>query len=375
MKNKLIYFDNAATSFPKPDCVIRKSVKCLKEYCGNPGRSAHRLSLEASEAVYSVREKLALFLGVKNTENIVFTPGATFSLNLAMKSGIKKGSHILISDMEHNSVLRVAAELRASSHAEYDIFNSDNLRESAESLIRPNTTHIISTLASNVSGDTVDLKELSDIAEEYGLKLILDASQLLGHEKLSLEGIKYDALCSAGHKALFGMQGVGIAVFNRDIPGDGILSGGSGNDSKNLYMPAILPERFEAGTLPLPAIVSLGAGIDFINSCGIESISKKLSSLTEKLKDGIASLHGIKMCRGKTGIVSFCAEDIPSEELAGAFDGYGICVRGGFHCAPLMHKKIGTYKNGTVRASLSYFNTEKEIFRFLETLEYILRKK
>ncbi len=375
MKNKVIYFDNAATSFPKPEAVIKETLRCIKKYCGNPGRSGHRLSISASERVFSVREKIAEFIKSDNPESVVLTSGATFALNLAMKSGINNGSHILISDMEHNSVLRVAEELRVCRGVIYDVFDSDALPQSIEMLIRNNTTHIVSTLASNVNGKKTDLAALSDICKKYGIKLILDSSQLLGHEAVSLEGIEYDALCSAGHKALFGIAGVGFAVFKRTYLPRGIISGGSGNDSKNLNMPEGLPEKYEAGTLPLPAIASLGAGIDFINEYGIDKIALKLHEMTEYLSKGLRELKNIDLCDGRGGILAFTAKDMPSEELSRKLDDYGVCVRGGFHCAPLMHKKLGTYKHGAVRISLSCLNTKKEISDFLNITEHILRVK
>ncbi len=376
MKNKLIYFDNAATSFPKPECVISEVINCVKSYSGNPGRSGHTLSILASEAVYSVREKIADLLDAEESDSVVLTSGATFSINLAMMSGIQKDAHILISDMEHNSVLRAAAQLQKSKGVEYSVFNSSALTEDIPRLIRKNTTHIVCTLVSNVTGECIDLETLSALSESHGLKLILDASQALGHKKISLKGVSYDALCCAGHKALFGMQGVGFAVFNRKKIGDGIVFGGSGTNSKSLDMPENLPERFEAGTLPLPAIVSLGAGIDFINFQGQENIENRLCHLTEFLLNELYCIPEIKLCSGNLGIVAFCARNMQSEELAGRLDDFGICVRGGFHCSPLMHKKLGTYDDGgAVRASLSIFNTEEEIYRFSSVLRHILTKK
>ncbi len=375
MKNNVIYFDNAATSFPKPDAVISETMRCLRSYAANPGRSGHRLSVAASEAVYSVREKISALVDAPTPENVVFTPGATFAINLAMKSAVARGSHILISDMEHNSVLRCAVDLKERCGVEFDIFDSSDPLRDITGKLKENTTHIVSTLMSNVNGARIDVRMLSDLCERNGLGLILDASQLLGHEKFSLKDIKFTALCCAGHKALFGMEGIGFVIFGDSRLGDGIVFGGSGSDSKNPHMPLLLPEKFEAGTLPLPAIVSLGAGIDFINSCGIDKIAARISEMTEQLKRGIKDLSGIEFCDGECGIISFTAFDIPSEMLSERLDEVGICVRGGFHCAPLMHKKLGSYENGTVRVSLSYFNTDKELERLISVLPRIIKDK
>lgn len=374
MKNSMIYLDNAATSFPKPDSVISETVRCLRHYAANPGRSGHRLSVKASEAVYSVREKISALVDWNVPEHVVFTSGATFAINLAMKSTVRQGSHILISDMEHNSVLRAAVELKEKRGVDFDIFNSSELQSDITSKIKENTTHVVSTLMSNVNGARIDAKILSDLCNEKGLGLILDASQLLGHEKFSLKDIKFTALCCAGHKALFGMEGVGFVIFGDSEVGDGIVFGGSGTDSKNPHMPILLPDKFEAGTLPLPAIVSLGAGIDFINSCGVEKISSRIFEMTERLRKEIKALSRIEFCEGEGGIISFTSFDIESEALSEKLDEFGICVRGGFHCAPLMHKKLGTYENGTVRASLSYFNTDAELEYLISALTYITKK-
>lgn len=372
MKNNVIYFDNAATSFPKPECVKRAVNECLDNYCANAGRSGHSLSNLASEAVYSVRESVAAFLNYDFPERVIFTPGATFSLNLAMKSLIPRDSHVLISDIEHNSVLRAAEELRRTRGIEYDIFDSSDVTNDITRLIKNNTTYIVSTLESNVDGSLIDAKELSRISEKYGVGVIFDASQLLGHEKLSLDGLSFDALCCAGHKGLFGIQGVGFVVFGKKSGDKGIIFGGSGSDSKSLEMPSTLPEKFEAGTLPLPSIVSLGAGIDYINSQGVDNISKKLSGFTSTLERGLGFSEKIVKRFGRMGIVSFTVHNLPCEDVARRLDAYGVCVRAGFHCNPLAHKKLGTYDTGTVRISLSYTNTVEEIDRFLNILEHVI---
>lgn len=371
-KNKLIYLDNAATSFPKPGCVIKATDECIRKYCANPGRSAHKLALSASERVYCVREQIADFLSLSKAERVVFTSGATAALNLSIKSTVTDGAHILISDMEHNSVLRVVEALKHTHSVEYSVFNSDNLEEDIAKKLRPNTTHLVATLASNVTGARICPKRLSEIANGLGLKLVLDASQLLGHEKLNLSEIKFEALCCAGHKSLFGIPGVGFAVFGNDDFKKTFIEGGSGSESKSTEMPRMLPERLEAGTLPLPAIISLGAGIDFINRTGQEKITDKLKDLTERTKCVIWENKKIDLCKGDMGIVSFTAKDIPSELLAKRLDDFGVAVRGGFHCAPLMHKKLNTYNTGTVRVSLGYLNTEKQIDAFACALKCAL---
>ena len=321
----------------------------------------------------TAEKKVADFVGVSSPERIVFTPGATFSLNLAIKTGIKKGAHLLISDMEHNSVLRTVHSLKACGICDYSLFDAFNPEMSIESAVRSETTHIISTLASNVSGDFLDIKALERVAKKHRLSLILDASQRLGHAPFSLDGIEFDALCCASHKSLFGFAGAGFIAFGNDNRKESFIEGGSGSDSKSLFMPDNLPERFEGGTLPVPAIISLGAGIDFINKIELPEIEKKLLGFTERLSDILDSFKEVSFFKGNSGTLVFTHRKIPSEALASMLDAVGVCVRGGFHCAPLAHKKLGTYEDGAVRISLSCLNTYAQIDCFYKRLKDILK--
>lgn len=372
MRGRYIYLDNAATSFPKPGSVIRETTDFIKHAAGNPGRSGHSLSVLCGEKIYSVREKVASLIGLSCPERVVFTSGATFALNLAIKTSVRVGSHVLISDVEHNSVLRVVHALKIRGIIDYSVFDSDDIENSIGGLIRNETTHIISTLASNVNGALINIYELSRVAENFGLKLILDASQRLGHAPLTLSDVRFEALCCAGHKSLFGFSGVGFAVFGGEEYRESFTEGGSGSDSKNLTMPQSLPERFEAGTLPLPAIISLGAGIDFINRKGLRNIEARLDRYTKELIEIISGMHGIKTCSGHSGIIMFAHKSLSSEIIAKRLDECGIAVRGGFHCAPLAHKKLGTYEDGAVRISLSFLNSEHDIKCFEKALHSII---
>ena len=374
MTSKTLYLDNAATSFPKPNSVLKETFDFIKTLGGNPGRSGHRLSVLAGERVYLTREKVAAFLDLSSPERVVFTPGATFALNLVIKTSVKHGSHLLISDMEHNSVLRTVHSLKLNGKCEYSLFDAQNPEDSIEKAVRKNTTHIISTLTSNVNGVVIDVEILSKVAKRHGISLILDASQRLGHTPLSLKNIKFYALCCAAHKSLFGLSGAGFIVFGDNECQESFLEGGSGSDSKSLVMPENLPERFEAGTLPVPSIVSLGAGIDFINGFGLREIESKLDRLTRRFIDVITSTSGIKACQGNSGIIMFTHEFLPSEALADMLDKNGIAVRGGFHCAPLAHKKLGTYETGAVRVSLSCLNKDEDAEKFGKILRRTLKE-
>lgn len=371
----MIYFDNAATSFPKPKCVIESTYKCIKKYCANPGRSAHKLAIMTSERVYETREKLANFIGVCTPENIVFTQNATHALNLAIKTTVKPNTHVLISDMEHNSVVRPINKLKETRNVEYSVFSTlGSIEENIKLLLKDNTKYIVSTLASNVIGRTISLEELSAAAKKYGLILIIDASQLIGHKKIDMRNSPCDILCAPGHKALFGVQGVGFAVFNDNLFRDSFIEGGTGNDSLNPNMPLLLPERYEAGTLPSPAIVSLGAGIDFIESIGASKIEEKIGLLTERCECVVNEIKNVVTYESGNGIISFNVSGVPAEVVSSELARLGICTRCGLHCAPLAHKTIGTVGIGTVRISLSYLNKMREIDELYKALRSLSKK-
>ena len=368
----MIYFDNAATSFPKPKCVIQEVKRCIEQYCGNPGRSAHRMSLAAADKIFETREIISDFVGNKNCENIVFTPNATYALNLVIKGLIDKKCHCIISDCEHNSVIRPLIKSLKKHGGDYSIFNSDlPLNKGIEPLIRDDTDVIISTLCSNVTGRFIKIDELSKIAKRNNLKLILDASQYLGHSKLNLTNVYYTALCSAGHKGLFGIQGSAFAIINDCKLFDTLTEGGSGVDSFSETMPQLLPERYESGTLPTPAIVSLGAGIKHISSIGIDTVERKIEYLTNILIDELSAIPNLTLFGANSGIASFNLRDLPSSYVSEFLDRNNIATRSGFHCSPLIHKKLGTEERGAVRVSLSYFNTENEIYELIKILRKI----
>ena len=368
----MIYYDNAATSYPKPRCVTERLNSCLKKYCGNPGRSSHLLALRAAEEIYSVREKVSELLQAPVCEGVVFTYNATYALNMAIKAIINKKCHVIISDIEHNSVIRPLEILKKTLGIEYDTFESEgNVRENIEKLIRPDTACIISTLASNVTGMEISEYLLSKVASDNGLDLILDASQAIGHREINLTLTPCSVLCAPAHKGLYGIQGCGFCVFKDTVRHSDFLAGGSGSDSLNKFMPEFLPEGYEAGTLATPAISSLGAGIDYIKDYGIKEIAEKTADISDKIKERLYALKNAVLYPSYGSIISFNIKDLTSNELARELDSYDICVRSGLHCAPSVHKKLGTLSTGCVRISLSSFNTLKEIDRFYKALKKI----
>lgn len=368
---KTIYLDNAATSFPKPGPVIREVQRCISKYCANPGRSAHNMAMLCADKVYRVREEVANFLGSNKPEGIVFTSNATHALNIAIKGLIDHKCHVITSDLEHNSVIRPLKSLVDSLDIEISVFNSDlPLREAISPLIRSDTKFIVTTLASNVTGKTVNVEELSSIAREHGLTCIADASQYLGHWGIDLNKTPLDVVCAPSHKALLGIQGGGFLALSCKQSLKTIMEGGSGADSTNPRMPKYIPERLEAGTLNLPAIVSLGEGLRYIKKVGIDCISEKNEYMTELLLDRLFDL-GASVYGMDSGIVSFEIPSLSTDELSYRIAEAGIAIRSGLHCAPWVHEKLGTDKRGLIRVSFSIFNTKRDVEFLYKALKAI----
>ncbi len=368
----MVYLDNAATTFPKPKAVIDEVKKCIGEYCGNPGRSGHKLSITAAERIYEAREKLALHFGYSKPENIVFTYNATYALNIAMWAKIPPNSHVLCSDIEHNAVIRPLNLLKEKGIIDYSLFSSEgNIAENIKRAMTPKTKAIVSTLCSNVTGKRIFLKTLSGVAREHGLILIVDASQSAGHDTINLAKTPCDCLCAPGHKGLFGIQGAGFIVFGGRCP-EPIMSGGSGSNSKSPFMPTELPESHEPGTLSTPSIVGLLRGVEFIDSVGIDEIRYKEKLLCDKIKTGLSVIKGIKLYDTDGSIILFNVEGKEEYFISSRLDRYGICVRGGFHCAPSAHIKLGTEATGAIRLSVSYLNSLSDADYFLKSITKIM---
>jgi selenocysteine lyase/cysteine desulfurase len=369
----MIYLDNSATSFPKPSCVIRELNNCVRKYCGNPGRSSHLLSLRSSEAIYEAREKIASLLSVEAPEGVVFTYNATYALNLAIKSFITEKCHILTSDFEHNSVIRPLQSLAQRLGIEYSSFSTrGDIESNIKAALRPDTAGIVTSIASNLTGETVSLKVLSDIARERDIFLIIDASQAVGHIDIDLGKTPCDVLCAPGHKALFGIQGSGFAYFKDKERRDSFIEGGSGSDSISLEMPRLLPEAYEAGTLATPAIVSLSCGVGYIREIGIDSIRERLDLLCEQMRGRLATHKEIILYESGLGILPFNIRGLPSSLVTDRLNDLGICSRGGLHCSPAAHRRLGTLEGGAVRLSFSYLNNIGQVDKAYSAIKGIL---
>lgn len=368
----MIYFDNAATTFPKPGKVVYETERCLREYCGNPGRGAHRLSLAAAEKIYECRTSAAELFNAGEPENVVFTMNTTYALNTAIKSSVKKGDHVLISSMEHNSVLRPVvslAEKGVITYGVFDAFAEDCISE-IEKAMKPNTTAVICAHASNICGRVLPIGEIGGFLKKKGIKFIVDCAQSAGKIKIDMAQMNIDALCVPGHKGLYGIQGGAMMICSKNFGGSTFIEGGGGINSLDMRMPDFLPERYEAGTLPTPCIAALNEGIRFVRSEGIDYIREKEEHLFRKANERLRNMRKIRMY-SDSAILLFNIEGVSSAQTAYELDRRGICVRSGFHCTPMCHKCLKTGDDGAVRVSFGVFNTEKEVIRFCDEVNRI----
>ena len=372
----MIYLDNAATSFPKPKEVLLKTNEYIRHGCGNPGRSSHMLAIRAAEEVYLAREAVAELFALPYPERVVFTSNATHALNLALKVLLREPCHVLTSDHEHNSVIRPLERLSRDVGISYSHFSLiGDLYKNLCSEKRSDTRAVVCTLASNVTGRRCDLGALCRFCTENKLMLVLDASQAAGHEIISLSNFPCTVLCAPGHKALFGLQGSGFAIFCDGVWRGSFMEGGSGGDSRSADMPEILPEGYEAGTLATPSIVSLRAGISFIKDFGIRNIERHLSNLVRSAADSLREMKGVRIYGEDSGILCFTVDGFSASEIGDALDRRGICVRAGLHCAPSAHQVIGTITSGTVRASFSALNSLSDVKKLTDSLYNVIKSR
>lgn len=376
---KIYYFDNSATSFPKPESVYKCVEKAVRLYGANPGRGGHRMAVEASQAIYETREKVASLFNIKNPLQIAFTYNSTYALNFAVKGAVPKDSHIITTSLEHNSVLRPVFYEKDENNARVSIIEpSEDGNIHSEDIIaamKPETKAVVLTHMSNVTGAIIDLLPITTEARKRNILTIVDVSQSAGFLDIDVEEMKIDILCFTGHKSLFGIQGTGGIYIREGIPFSPIIEGGTGSFSKMKRQPHSMPEALEAGTLNTPGIVSLGAGIDFINSIGLENIRKHEYSLTEKFIEGIKNIEEIIIYgpEKRGPVVTLNIKGVDSGDLAAYLDEeYGILTRAGIHCAPLAHESMHSGENGGVRFSFGYFNTEEDITYAINTLKNIV---
>lgn len=370
----MIYFDNAATGGFKPDGVTQ-AVRAATINCANAGRSGHRLSLACAERTYACRKLLCDFFGAYSPDRVVFTKNCTEALNIALFGTLRQGDTVVSTVAEHNSVLRPlhALERRGVKVLLAPLTKGGDIDIKAFcALAGGGAKAAVITLASNVTGCAPDISAVRAAIPEDTL-LICDGAQACGHVKIDMKKLGIDALAVAGHKGMLGIQGSGALVFSERFNPEPVLCGGTGSESFNLDMPDFYPDRLESGTISYPAIVSLGEGALYLKSHMYENRDRTIY-LTDLLIDGLAKTDGVRVYSKSNdfGIVAFSLKNMQAEEAAYRYsEEYSVCVRGGLHCAPLMHAALSS--DGLIRASLSAFNNEREIDYFLRATQKLIK--
>jgi len=366
----MIYLDNAATSRPKPPEVIQAMTDFLNDICASSGRSGHRLAIEASRTVYETRDSIAEFFNIANPLQVVFTMNATESLNLAIRGSLKAGDHVITSSMEHNSVMRPLRAMEAQGLevsviqcSAQGFLDPDDVRKA----IKSNTKMVVLNHGSNVTGSLDPAEEVGRIARDNGLLFLLDTAQTAGAYPIDVEKMHVDLLAFTGHKSLCGPQGTGGLYIREGVKVDALKWGGTGSRSEEEYQPDFLPDKHESGTLNVVGLAGLGAGVRFVMSAGVDAIRKRERDLTHRLISGLLETPGVTVYGGldadrQVGVVSFNINGLSQSEIGLRLDeDYEIMCRVGLHCAPIAHKTIGTFPDGTVRFGLGTFTTESEI--------------
>lgn len=368
----MIYLDNAATTSPKPEIVIKEINNALRKYSANPGRGGHTPSIQTARAVYQTRTLAKELFHAAAQENVIFTSGCTQSLNTVIKGVLKPGDHVVISSMEHNAVVRPLYRLKQKGLIEYStadviIGDDDATLNAFRKAINAKTRMIICTHASNVFGTRLPVERICALAHSYGILFCLDAAQSAGFLDIDIADNGYDFVCCPGHKGLYGPTGIGLLLIKSNQLLDTLTEGGTGSDSVNPVMPDYYPDRLESGTLNIPGICGLGAGIRFIDRYGIDKMRRHEYRLMKMLYHGLRSVKNIRLytdepdIRNSVPVISFNIGEVESEKIAAYLNNRGIAVRAGLHCAPSAHRMMGTLDSGTVRIAPSVFTEEKDI--------------
>ena len=377
----MIYLDNAATTYPKPQSVI-KAVDDALEKSANPGRSGHNLSQSTAISVYEVREKLKDMFSAPAVENVVFTLNCTHAINYILKGLIKSGDRIVTSSFEHNAVMRPLEKLKKQGvHIDIAEAYPDDKEATVRSfsrLINTNTKLVICTAASNVIGLKMPIKEIGMMCKQFGISFCVDAAQLAGVCDINMKECNIDYLCIAAHKGLYAPMGTGILI-TKDNRLDTIIEGGTGTASIMLDQPNDLPEMLESGTINVPGIIGLGAGIDFVKSKGFDKIYNHEMGLVKRLYKQLKSTPGVKLYTPEPDdnyapVLSFNINGLNSVDSASKLNSLGFATRAGLHCAPFAHKRIGTIESGTVRICPSVFTSGQDIDKFAAAVRQISAK-
>lgn len=380
-----IYFDNAATSFPKPPEVIKAVTDALINFGGNSGRGSSSLSMDSNRIVYNCRESLCNFFNYEHTENLIFTNNITSSLNILLFSVVKPDWHIITTSMEHNSVLRPLFKLKEDLNIELSVVEASPQGlvdiNKIKQEIKHNTKLIILSHSSNLVGTIQPIEEIGLLCRDNDIFFILDTAQTAGVLPIDMKKNNINALAFTGHKSLLAPQGIGGFIIDNNLNeiAKPVFVGGTGSHSHSVITPDFLPDKFECGTLNLPGINGLLAGIKFINNIGIHNIKAKEEELCQFALQSLLDLEQVTIygpidSKQKTSTMSFNINGLDASEVGFYLDReFGISTRTGLHCAPLAHKTVGTYPSGSVRISLGYFNTIDEIKYFKDCMYKLIK--
>jgi cysteine desulfurase family protein len=382
MTKRIIYFDNAATTCPKPEAVYAAQDDYSKR-AANPGRGAHRLALDSARTVFETRTMLAEFLGTKNADRLIFTPGCTYSINMALQGlSWNEGDTVVVSSMEHNAVMRPLRLLEKTRGVRtivvpYAKRGIIDMHAFIKTLLDVHPRLCIFSEASNVTGELIDLPAIAAICGAHKVPLMVDAAQTAGRTLSRIDELGISLWCASGHKGLFGLPGVGLLYVAPNVELTPLIVGGTGSRSEDFEMPEAYPDRLEAGTLPGPAIAALGAGVRWLKEHGVKTIAAAEGKLTKRFLDWAARTQTVRIFGNRqdapgTSIVSFDIPGVPGDRVASILDSqYFIAVRTGLHCSPAAHRALGTIETGLVRASFGCFSSAEEVDSLCQALETI----
>ncbi|WP_139492496.1 aminotransferase class V-fold PLP-dependent enzyme [Brevibacillus dissolubilis] len=379
---RIIYLDNAASSWPKPAGVKEAMAEVIDEFAANPGRGGHTLAMKASKVLFRTRVQLSRLFGIKNPNDLFFYLNATQALNQAIKGlSFQAGDHIITSSIEHNSVRRPIEYLRRTKQIEvtYVEPREDQLfyAEDFQKEIRPETKLIAVTHASNLTGVIIPIGEIGKIARDKNIVFLVDASQSAGILPIDVEEMNIDMLAFPGHKGLYGPQGTGALYVRGDIDLEPLIHGGTGSQSEAIDQPTTRPDRYESGTANTVGIAGLGAGVAFVLEKGVESIHQHEWALAKQTIERLQQISGVTVYGPsldveRVGVVAFNIKGADASEVSFILDQqYGIATRSGYHCTPLGHETAGTSENGAVRASFGSFNTQEDVDQLILAIEEI----
>lgn len=378
---KIIYLDNAATTWPKPPGVKERMAEVLEGYAANPGRGGHTLAMKASKILFQTRLQVSRLFGIKNPNDLFFYLNATQALNQAIKGYLKQGDHVITSSIEHNSVRRPLEYLRREKQIEitYVQPRADQLfyAEDFRAAIRPNTKLIVVSHASNLTGVILPVEKIGQVAREANIAFLVDASQTAGILPIHVENMGIDMLAFPGHKGLYGPQGTGGLYVSGEIELEPLIHGGTGSQSESVEQPAIRPDRFEAGTVNAVGLAGLLAGVEFVQEKGLEEIQRHEWSLAKKTIQLLQEIPGVEVygpdpAVERVGVVACNVHGADAAEVSFILDQqYGIATRAGYHCTPLGHQTAGTLERGAVRASFGVFNTDQDVEQFVKAMSEI----